>query len=537
MELGPAKLQRTVHTLIHAYDTNTLYTEFINLRGQFRHFNKNASENPQLVKILEPQVRTINFTILQIQDKLNFIKPSVRSKRGLINILGSGIKALTGNLDDSDGERITKLLDQLKNGETILENQVKNEYSISTNLVNRFEHNLEIIKHNEENFRSKMIEYDRVYNAQATSEKLLTLKEIFNQFAISLLNFLNLVTDIEDSILFCHVNKLHPSIMKSQDLFNELIKIEKYYGEELPLPVLPENIPQFEELAEIACDVSPTKITYFISIPINHKTSYTLFYLLPIPTSYQSEFITVRVPHRYVLKDGQEVLPLSQRCSHLQQYQCNHPDLHGSSTCENTLLNAKSSADCEHVKVDLPRNHLEAIPESSQYLGIFTTPEAVKLNCPTKHEETILTGIYLISPDICEFIFRNRSLPKALFSETKPVFFHNKLLLDLAVPELKTQLRFTKLSPSEELVDMIPPNLNIKFSDSHAPPYFTYLLIGLITTASCILLSKFRRSRTFRHYSRLIQRRTRRFSAIAPAEPDRQLPIIHSEPIPNEYTV
>lgn len=494
LELGDAKLQRTTHTLVHYYSTEILSHEFSILNSQYIAFLSNVSIDHAAMPTVEPQLKNINFTIATIKEKLAFTKPSTaaihthknktktRSRRGLLNVLGSGIKLVTGNLDDSDGQRYETILDQLKKGETILENQVKQEYSINTKIIDKYNSNLQTIRHNEQEFASRLVEIDRVLRDSVSStEHKLLLRDAFNQLSITFINFLTIVEDLENALLFCHVNTFHPSIIKPSELLFELKRIERFYKEELPLATTPENLPFFEELIDVHCKITPSDIVFFLSVPINHKADFTLYYMLPIPTLHLSEYITVRVSHRYILKniDNNEIIPLKGPCQRLTQLQCSNPDSSVAATCETGILETLSSEHCEHAKVDISVNRLENIPESNKLLGIFLTQEHITLNCPHHAEEHDLSGIYLLNPGQCSLTFRNRTIPRTLTSETKPLFFQNPMLLIESPPNLKTSFHFTQLSEDPELNDIPPPEMEIDFLESHKSHFWAY---------SCILL-------------------------------------------------
>lgn len=483
IELGLAKLQKSKHTFVHYYDTHSLTTEFDTLKRQYSDLARNASADPQIAKMLEPQVKTIDFTMSQIQTKLDFLRPKTRPKRGLLNVLGSGIKLVTGNLDESDGERYEKILNQLKSGEAVLENQVKSEYSISNKLISKFDKTIRDIKHNEELYEHQFQEYMSVYNNRSSIEKRLLIKEIFNQFAVAFLSFLNLVSDVENSVLFCHVNTLHPSIINPRDLLFELKRVETYYKEKLPTPATIENLPFLEEITQVDCKITNDQIIYFLSIPINEDPIYTLFYLLPIPSLHNSEYVSVQIPHRYVLKHEDTIIPLKGPCTHLQAYQCEDPDISSQPKCETTLLNRKTSEDCEHAQLEITTNHLEAIPYGSTSLGIFKDPERIKLDCPQQKNEQTLTGIYVINQKDCKVFFRNHTIPKALKSETKPIFFDNSVILEDDIPNLNTKLKFITLNDKAEITNMIPPNLDVDFvEDNKTHTIFYFLILSLVPT-------------------------------------------------------
>ncbi|CAH0384824.1 unnamed protein product [Bemisia tabaci] len=99
--------------------------------------------------------------------------------------------------------------------------------------------------------RLKFVEIDRVLRDSVSStEHKLLLRDAFDQLSITFINFLTIVEDLENALLFCHVNTFHPSIIKPSELLFELKRIERFYKEELPLATTPENLPFFEELID-----------------------------------------------------------------------------------------------------------------------------------------------------------------------------------------------------------------------------------------------------------------------------------------------
>lgn len=347
------------------------------------------------------------------------------------------------------------------------------------------------IQHNEASLAEKVLEITTVLNTSVSkTETKLLLRELFNQISITFLNFLTLVEDLESSLLFCHLNTLHPSIIKPTELLAELRRIERYYKEELPFSLTPDNLPYIEEIIDVRCKVTDRQLVFFLSIPINFRQDYTLFYLLPIPTLVQSEYVTVRTPHRYILKDFDDdsIIPLHTSCPRLPAaYQCSDPDSSTATTCEATILAAKTTEACDHSRVDIRTNHLEYVPESSKLLGLFVSPEHITINCPHHSEEHTIQGIYLFEPLSCSLIFQNRTIPKTLTSETKPIFFENPALATDDIPNLQTSFHFSSLNVQPEVNDLPPPGLNFTFISSHASHYWAYALFFLLVTLITIV--------------------------------------------------
>lgn len=67
--------------------------------------------------------------IQQLEEKIDSLLPHVRNRRGLINGLGTILKSISGNLDDSDGQNILAELSKSQNRTDILiEAQNKQTY-------------------------------------------------------------------------------------------------------------------------------------------------------------------------------------------------------------------------------------------------------------------------------------------------------------------------------------------------------------------------------------------------------------------------
>src|SRR5699024_6636348 len=87
-----------------------------------------------------------------------------RTKRGLINIFGSAIKAITGNLDNEDGRKlqaqITKLQDQEKRQKILIDEQI----SLATIAIEKFNKTISNIVINQQIFKRKITEIEEIIN-------------------------------------------------------------------------------------------------------------------------------------------------------------------------------------------------------------------------------------------------------------------------------------------------------------------------------------------------------------------------------------
>ncbi|CAH1998042.1 unnamed protein product [Acanthoscelides obtectus] len=110
-------------------------------------------------------------------------------KRGLINGLGSIFKAITGNLDASDGEKFESLISDLQNNQNKLSEAINSQNTLSVELIDNFNKAINQITHNQKLLEAKInqLSIDMI-NTQAYIENGIflrdTISEIINIYHI-----------------------------------------------------------------------------------------------------------------------------------------------------------------------------------------------------------------------------------------------------------------------------------------------------------------------------------------------------------------
>ena len=95
--------------------------------------------------------KTLNNTF-ETYAKLNVYKIN-RRKRGLMNFIGSGIKFITGNLDNTDLETITENLEILKHNQLNTMHKINDLSSFAGNIMNKYQENIKVINENSKNYK------------------------------------------------------------------------------------------------------------------------------------------------------------------------------------------------------------------------------------------------------------------------------------------------------------------------------------------------------------------------------------------------
>lgn len=499
INLGPAKLQRTDHTLVHYYTLKPLYDEFSTLNSKYNHIRLSYQNNSLILREISSYEKMVRFTQSKIISKIEYIQSTKsninRRRRGLLNGLGSIIKGLTGNLDSEDGDKIFKILNHLQHNENNLMSQVQNQYSLSHSLIQNFNDNIKDIQNNELTLKLKIMQLNNIMKEGATQQNIISITDLYQQLLILYNLILNSLQEIENSITFCKMGILHPSIIKTKELFSELEKIQSHYKEQFPFELKFENILEFENIINVNCKLDPDKITYFLSVPIDYIDNFDLYYLLPIPSKFESEFVTIIPNNRYFLKskNDQTVKALNDRCTQSTPHQCSRKLQSNSITsCEQNIILHQNSSLCSFTKVNIIRNHMETIPELGQYLAVFPREEKLQIQCQSGAETKALQGIFLIKEEMCKIFFKNNELPFQQKSYGKPLVL-NSPVLDIKSEKLpKFNIELKKLNFQEMTPNLVSPILEDSPAEHlYIPSCWTMILyIIIVSTIVYVAISR-----------------------------------------------
>lgn len=497
INLGPAKLQISHHTLVHYYDLLPIRTQIENLNKNYENLYRTIIDQKGHPSVNNYDGLFRNF-YRSVRDKLNNINPSydTRKKRGLINGLGSVIKFLTGNMDAEDAVRINKITSHLQKNQHTLQEQINNQYSINNNILMQFNSTIKNIQYNENQLKDKILELGNYIQNTTKIINDLEIKDIFNQLIITYNIILNVLSEIENSVTFCAVGVLHPSIIKVHDLISELQKLVPFYKDQMPLPVNIQNILQYQSLMKVHCQHSTDRITYFLTIPLEYPTQFEMYYLEPLPTQIQDEYFTIIPNFKYLLKYQNIIKPLSDICDTGSIYHCPSKLITtGNSTCENNAIQGNSTDGCQFTKINPKGDHFHVIPYLNQYLGWFMENTKLEIHCPREKKILQPKGVFLMEiPDDCKVKINGEEIRQLQPTKNTPI------ITDFKIPNEKLAIQQSNMSIELRGLSLNQINQNhlspIKFNDDEdndialTPSIWTMLLYGIIISSIIIFLTK-----------------------------------------------
>lgn len=203
--------------------------------------NKNIETRRELTSL---EVQVDSFIDLS-RNKLAQILPTTRTKRGILNPLGSVVKVITGNLDNDDAVRFNSIINKMKHKEISIEHKVillQQALDKLTNISSDINFNVKHLGH-----KTKQLE-----TLQRDESKLFNIISLMNSMYQILNNFRTIyviIQEIETVIAFSKLSTLHQSIINSTELLHVLSEIEKHAT--LIYPVSKENLIKLEHSIEL----------------------------------------------------------------------------------------------------------------------------------------------------------------------------------------------------------------------------------------------------------------------------------------------
>ncbi len=402
IKLGQAKLEEYSFTLIHFYDLNPILNEVNKLQEKSKNLTDNVNTHA------EYKIETSNYIkiLFLIQDRVEtklkeLIPHPQRTRRGLINAVGSIFKTITGNLDASDGERYEQLIENLQSNQIEIKSKALKENAISIKLIEQFNKTIQQIGKNENLLESKLNQISLIVQKGTFRENANIIKDTLNQI-INLYEIIDsILQDVENAVTFSKLKILHPSIIKTENLYFELQRIQKIVNaKSMPLEVTLANTLLYEKLVKIESFILNNKITFLIRFPITYQNNFDYYHLYSIPIYKQNKFKTIIPKSKFLVKNKLHFSYRSTECQEIQNqyYICDKMDLTEITTknpCAIQLLESSNQVQsCQQIEVRISIPIVNQLDLSNKWIIIIPKEETVKMECSDQEEYQKLFGTY-----------------------------------------------------------------------------------------------------------------------------------------------
>lgn len=450
----------------------------------------------------------------QLIDDLNEIKEANkyflhnnRQKRGLANIIGSGLKFLFGTMDADDAEKYEKQLSELEINEqkiktdlfahnTFIQSAISklNETNV---VVNQHSAILKSLEENLSDFRKLMIDENFHYQA--------------NNIFIQLASYASILTNklrrdqakLFDVVFSSKQGLIHDSLINPNEMLEEMKHIITNIDNQIfAFKPQNENLHQIINTAELNAVQTNNIIIFEINIPTFKRNEYILYNTVTIPKKLNDQtysFITPEYTNFAISTSTNAYFPLdpsalSKDCKSLSnnKYLCKYTGqiykIHSRVNCEISIF-MQFKHQCPETQRKITGEVWFWLNKQNNYLFILPENTTVKLGCE-KTQTLLLNGIGTLSTNGCSVETPNIILPGSKTITTtigsvlhKLHFFH---LPFTGTPNLTSAASSHPAYPSIKAIELLdkeefklPSDINPAITNNHYI-IFTIIIFTII---------------------------------------------------------
>lgn len=437
--------------------------------------NNSTTKNNSYKQELQTYVNILEFNCNRLRDKLvNIPGKTKRNKRGLINGLGSIIKSITGNLDSSDEQKYERMFNNMEKNQEILQNQNLDTIKINKEMIDKFNSQIDNIKHNEITLKSKIMQIETLLKESTNWQNVLVIKDIINQLILLTINLIEIISEIETSLTFCNLNKIHSSIITIDQLRKITNKIN--------------NINFWDISTQVTshCKLENEMIEYLLEIPVYGKNNRKLIQITPIPMYTNGKMYMLDISKELVIRNNNKLVKM-ENCFKIQNnYYCKTNYIE-TSICLSNIINLQNNADCKYHQIHESFVIIK-VKDSNIVIIASNINQNLNIKCKDYEKHKQIIGIYKFKTDkncvINEYNLENYAVnSKEIIFENYDFKIENKQLSNKTF-ELK------QIDKQNVIVNEVPKIQKIKVENHHSIINSVIIITILILIAIVAIVIK-----------------------------------------------
>lgn len=389
-KLGHTRLITHYHTFLQYIELDKIEHEISLLKGQLQDF-ENKLTNDTFI-LYELQINYLANKTDKILDHLSSLEPS-RTKRGLLDGLGSIIKSITGNLDYQDAIKYNDALKMLKINQNKLAVELNNRISLNNEWMSEHTNIISQIVDNQSKINSTLqliLDKNPYQDAQLIKYgKFAQLLAILSENTDDLLDEL---IRIENILAFTRTTTTHHSMLSLNVLRIMLDRLRAIYSRE---QVITLELRDYYNIIKSGSYFIGKQIVIVFRFPIVSSSTFDLYRLSLAPNKFHQILIP---PFPLIATNRKEYVYIEAECPKFEgQHLCEesqHQKLRIQPDCiMQIILHQTLSSSCNFSTVHLSRAAMEQLDDRS-YVISFPEPTKVQLHCGTE-DYNLLNGSFL----------------------------------------------------------------------------------------------------------------------------------------------
>lgn len=407
----------TVHREEINYVTNLINTIKQQCKLLITHKNRNELCDGIILE-LEKELSEIT----EYDEFISYVEPEKSHKRrarGLVNVIGLGMKVLFGTMTEADAEKYMSYIHSLEKSTIKMEHNIEIHTSVLDSALKKInESSIGVNEH------SKMIrelvdtvdQIKRSYGREQVYSRTHFLFEELSDFIILALNKIRRdQAKIFDIIFTAKKGMLHELLFDPKSIFNEMLAAQSALrGHYFVYPLKKSNIFKILSLSDFNAVLNNDTLLFEIKTPLIRDETFSIYNTIPIPRHVSNSiysFIQPEFKTFLISRDHDHYAPflepetqLQRNCKNIENnhFICNQNSplfiAHARRNCEVEYLNTASidQSICKEQQHELKDEIWISLHEPNSY--IFITPEKVKItiNCnDSRYYEEIVNSVLI----------------------------------------------------------------------------------------------------------------------------------------------
>lgn len=392
--MGPTKVVSHYHTFLHSIDLDELHNNVDLIKNQLTNAS-NCLTNGTF-DLFKFQLKYLYTKLGKVSAQLSTFY-SKRTRRGLIDPLGSVIKSISGNLDYTDAIKYDNAIKILRNNDVKLSKSFNDHISLCKKWIIEQKKFLSTISTNQQILGKELLNLKN-----NNSGKLLDYARLAQLFNIINENVNDLYTEllrIENVLAFSRLGNVHHSILSISTLKDIIGKLHEIYSKD---QILDLDLRDYYNFINIGSYFSKNNFVIVLKVPILYQGSFDLYKLCPLPNKNGRILIP---PYPIIATNSLEYVYMEAECPKAGDwYICEQKLSHQIRTeedCIHKIIHAQEiDGTCKTTPISLTK---EALLELDDQHYAITFPNSTKVQTTCQQEQyVILKGSYIATiPQHC----------------------------------------------------------------------------------------------------------------------------------------
>lgn len=396
-KLGSCKIVSHYHSFLNYIDLDTFHKQIELVKSQLLELRPLL--NNKTIALYDPHIEHLNIKLTRISDQLRTFEPN-RSKRGLVDGLGSVIKSISGNLDYTDAIKYNNAIKTLQSNEFKLESELNNHITLNKEWFSQSSKTLDNIVKNQ-NSISTVIKVIMESDSQREND-LIKYAHLAQHLIILGDNIEDLsqeLVKLGNTLAFIRASSTPHTVVSLDNVKKMIAKIRILYSKDEIVDV---DNRDFYDIIKLGYFYINNKITIVIKVPIAYPLTYDLYKLSIIPNKHHKILIPT-LP--YIALSGKDYTYIETECPKISSwFLCqttpNYAIRDEPDCIQQLIIKQHLHSSCTQTPVILTKEALEQL-DDRHYTMSFPTPTKVKISCVQEQYRTLQGSFLAVIPFNC----------------------------------------------------------------------------------------------------------------------------------------